>query len=114
MSTNSTISVIQKNGSVKSVYCHWDGYTEGVGKDLINHFNTERLANKLISEGSISSIDKSYVDTYHSKRGEDIEIMQYSSLERFKQSGESQQFNYLFKDDEWLVAPESLREFETY
>ena len=104
MSTRSTISVIQRDGSVKSVYCHWDGYTDGVGKELINNFNTERLANKVISEGSISSITDSYIDSYHSKRGEDIDIKQYLSLERFLKSKDSQQFNYLFKDGEWLAA----------
>lgn len=34
MSTRSRIGMINPYGSVSSIYCHFDGYPEGVGKTL--------------------------------------------------------------------------------
>ena len=40
-----------------SVYCHWDGYLEGVGAELKEHYNTYEKALNLVLGGSISSIN---------------------------------------------------------
>jgi hypothetical protein len=37
MSTRSRIAIENQNGSVTSVYCHFDGYISGVGKTLEKH-----------------------------------------------------------------------------
>jgi hypothetical protein len=34
MSTRSRIAIENQNGSVTSIYCHFDGYISGVGKTL--------------------------------------------------------------------------------
>jgi hypothetical protein len=39
----------------KAVYCHWDGYLEGVGATLVAHYDSVK-ANKLVSMGDISSL----------------------------------------------------------
>ena len=105
MSTRSTISVVQKDNSVKSVYCHFDGYiNNGVGEYLKSYFNSDRLANNVISEGDISSIHGKSVDSYYSKRGEDINIETYTNLESFYSNKDKQEFNYLFINDEWQVS----------
>lgn len=31
MSTSATISYERPDGKIRSIYCHWDGYIEGVG-----------------------------------------------------------------------------------
>ena len=58
MSTNSRIAVVQKNGKVKSIYCHWDGYLSGVGQTLVDHYNDEKKANALVKLGDISCLYK--------------------------------------------------------
>lgn len=40
MSTNSTISIKRADGTQTSIYCHWDGYIEGVGVTLQLAYNT--------------------------------------------------------------------------
>ena len=105
MSTRSTISVVQKDNSVKSVYCHFDGYiSNGVGEWLKSYFNTDKLANKVISEGDISSIHGESVDSYYSKRGDAIAFEYFSTVESFLKNKDKQEFNYLFIDGEWQVA----------
>ena len=56
MSTRSRIAITLPNGHYKSVYCHWDGYPEGVGRKLVEHYNSEELAIALINLGGISSL----------------------------------------------------------
>jgi hypothetical protein len=34
MSTRSRIAIENQNGSVTSIYCHFDGYISGVGKTI--------------------------------------------------------------------------------
>jgi hypothetical protein len=57
MSTRSSIAVLQeRDGSVISIYCHWDGYLSGVGETLLNHYNTYERANELVALGALSSL----------------------------------------------------------
>lgn len=56
MSTRSSIAVLQNDGKVKSVYCHWDGNLQGVGETLLNHYNSYERANALVALGGLSSV----------------------------------------------------------
>lgn len=59
MATRSTIGMIQKDGTtIRSIYCHWDGYPDGVGKMLQNFYSDEEKINRLLSMGDISSLDQ--------------------------------------------------------
>ena len=57
MATSSNISV--KSGDVYlTVYCHFNGYPEGVGAILFNHYNSQEAAEALITGGNISLLGK--------------------------------------------------------
>lgn len=56
MSTNSAIGVVI-NGKIKAVYCHWDGYVDGVGKMLLENYDQAKTE-LLVAEGAISSLKK--------------------------------------------------------
>jgi hypothetical protein len=54
MGTRSRIAVM--HGDVcKSVYCHYDGYLDGVGKTLLNHYDSSK-ANQMVALGDLSSL----------------------------------------------------------
>lgn len=59
MSTRSTISIKKENGLYDMVYCHFDGYPDGVGSKLEKYYNTPELVNELISNGDMSSLGTS-------------------------------------------------------
>jgi hypothetical protein len=40
---------------VKSIYCHWDGYLDGVGNTLLKHYDSAK-ANNLVALGDMSSL----------------------------------------------------------
>ena len=119
MATRSTIAIEHADGTVSQVYAHFDGYLEGVGKTLLDHFSTREAVEKLIAGGAISSLgtyvaegDRSFYRSsddddytiYYSYRGEDIDIEKFESVEEYENEHECQEFEYIFtQDDVWSV-----------
>jgi len=56
MGTRSNIGILEPNGSVTYIYCHWDGYVSHHGPILRDHYTTEEKVRALIALGSISSL----------------------------------------------------------
>ena len=54
MSTRSNIGIIESDGTVTFVYCHFDGYPEHNGALLLAHHNSEAAARLLVSFGEMS------------------------------------------------------------
>jgi len=40
----------------EAIYCHWDGYPEGVGATLASHYKTDEKVEELIRNGDLSSL----------------------------------------------------------
>ena len=57
MGTRSTIA-IEKDGKVKAMYCHWDGYLEYNGRMLFDYYNSEEKAEALVNNGYASSLQE--------------------------------------------------------
>jgi hypothetical protein len=108
MATRSRIAIENESGIVNSIYCHFDGYVDGVGKTLFNHYDKEKLQ-KLIELGDISSLGESTEDTvaYCRDRGEDLNSTSYLDVEGLFELGfgSSVEFVYcLNRDGIWLVC----------
>jgi hypothetical protein len=56
MGTRSRIGIEMPNHTVVSVYCHWDGYVEGNGKTLVEHYQNRDDVMELIDGGSMSCL----------------------------------------------------------
>lgn len=54
MGTRSQIGILEPDGSVTSIYCHWDGYVEHHGPILRDHYKTEEKVRALMALGDIS------------------------------------------------------------
>lgn len=117
MATRSTISIVNKEGSGKTIYCHWDGYPFHNGAILLAHYKTEAKIKKLIALGSISSLRervapkkgeehsfdkplKDVVVAYKRDRGEtDVDATSFRDT-----PNEGEEFDYLFKNKKWYVS----------
>ena len=55
MATRSRIGLQLENGTIESVYCHWDGYPEHNGRILQDHYDQAKLV-ALLAQGDISSL----------------------------------------------------------
>ena len=98
MATRSRIGVVTKSGEVKSIYCHFNGGPEGVGKDLLNkEFKDVNEVESFIDEGDRSTIETSYNDRgeYYPPRINKTESEYWLS--------DLQEWGYLYKEGEWFV-----------
>ena len=118
MATRSRIGIQNEDGSVNSVYCHWDGYPENNGDILVVHYKEREKVQKLIGLGSLSSLapeidapeGHSYENpvpgvtvAYHRDRGEPMQMKQHISPENFFAS-DIEEYGYLYTlEGEWLV-----------
>ena len=114
LGTRSRIGLELANGNVLSVYHHWDGYPEWLGRILKQHYNTRDAIAKLIDGGDMSSC---YSDTgwdyedkrdpqpcYYAERGEDCPPRLDSSFDEYFNNANSwEEYCYIFTlDHEWL------------
>jgi hypothetical protein len=101
MATRSRISLELKNGSVLSVYHHWDGYPEWLGRILKTHYNSYEKASALIDGGDMSTCwDEDKQPEYYSARGEDCPPRLDANLEEYLSDGE--EYAYIFRNGEWV------------
>ena len=109
MATRSRIAIENQDGSVTSIYCHWDGYTSGVGKTLEKWYTTQAKVEALIELGDISSLDMTPTSTvaYHRDRGEDLVQSKYNRVEALFDMGFNSGVEYIYcytKSGQWLVS----------
>lgn len=74
MSTRSLIAIENPDGTCRSIYCHHDGYPDGVGYVLREFYNTPEAIAALQELGDLSSLDETLDScvAYHRDRGEDL------------------------------------------
>ena len=120
MATRSRIAIENEDGTVTSIYCHWDGYPENNGKLLLEHYQDRKKTQKLIDLGSISYLapdvepgdgvvhsfempTTGIVVAYHRDRGEEHQNCEHRDSEEFFNS-DIEEYGYLLtKEGEWLV-----------
>lgn len=67
MSTHCYIAKENSDGTCKSIYIHFDGYPEGVGEKLLNHYNTPEAVEALLEIGDINSLKNTIEETAKEK-----------------------------------------------
>jgi len=108
MATRSRIAIENQDGSVTSIYCHWDGHIETNGVILNNNYTTKDKVEELIALGDISSLDETINRTvaYHRDNGEDLNQKPFNNVEDLFEDGFSSGIEYIYcftKDGIWLV-----------
>lgn len=84
------------------IYCHHDGYPDGVGKELIEHYNTFESAFNLILGGDCSSIVGDYV-RYATQKSEDWKHIQPHQFDKIQKVSSDSQYVYVFKNNRWYL-----------
>jgi hypothetical protein len=102
MATRSRIAVELEKGKVISVYCHNDGYIDGVGQRLMRMFpngTDPESVQDYVKMGDRSTIDLSYKQW----RDEKCPPLKHKSVPDFF-NGDIEQYGYLYTaEGEWLV-----------
>ena len=131
MATRSTIAKLGKDGIIKAVYCHNDGYLEHNGKVLNEYYKDESKVDELLAHGDISSLNKNigvkidFMDYelrvkneqcrfYHRDRGEDLMFNEFESdieyIEWAKDSCNAE-YIYMFAFGAWYVYDDYVGKF---
>ena len=123
MSTRSTISIQNEDGTVLTVYCHFDGYPEHNGRILLDHYNDEKLARELISFGDMSYLrERCIPNGKHSYSSPEEGVTVYYGRDRgekdtapvlsasWADAPTSQPYNYIFIPGEGWKMGRMLRD----
>ena len=126
MATRSRIGLELSDGSILSVYHHWDGYTSWLGRILQTHYNTQEKVSELIDGGDMSccwtderwggvndkgtqySKGNEYGPEYYSDRGEDCPPRLDRDQDEFFSDGE--EYSYIFRNGNWFAY--DMHQFE--
>ncbi len=109
MGTRARIGIVEPDGSVTSIYTHWDGYPGHHGPILLNHYTTEEHVRALLALGDLSILaedvgEKHDFDirlegvctAYGRDRGEkDVGARHSSSVDDLKKIAE--EYTYLYR-----------------
>ncbi len=115
MATRSRIGIENPDGTIESIYCHWDGYLDNNGYILQTHYQEESKIRELMALGDISVLgseigeahdfDKAFGDqcnAYGRDRGEtDVGSETHTTREALLRIGE--EYTYLYSQGQWLV-----------
>lgn len=106
MATRSIIAVKNDDESYDAIYCHWDGYPDGVGKTLRENYNTLLKAHELIGRGDLSSLGTSLeASQFFTSKGEKLKKHYAENIEELKNlaSGMWAEYAYAFEDGKWTT-----------
>lgn len=115
MSTRSNIGMLMPDGTVRGIYCHFDGYPEHHVPLLTEHYATAERVAALIDLGDISTLDREIGDAhsfdscpdgwcnaYGRDRGEkNVGADDYGSISEFDREANND-YAYLFTAGAWL------------
>jgi len=121
MSTNSTVAVVHKNGTVSQIYVHWDGHIDTAGKCLVKNYTTLDKVEALVALGNLSCLEArlapdanethNFIDeaagvcvAYGRDRGERKQQAEvFEDLEQYRNTCRCEEYDYLFYEDQWHV-----------
>lgn len=132
MATRSTIALWAVDGSVTVSYNHSDGYLDGVGATLYEHYSDVSKIRDHLSFGDSSSLGENVcpphgqkqsfehgqrimgVTTFYGRdRGEEgVQAQVYSSIDEYKEHADFQGYDYIFKEKNktwYLYGASSLK-----
>ena len=120
MGTRSRIGIQLKDDSILSVYHHWDGYPEWLGRILKTHYNSRDLASELIDGGDMSvcwtddhfrnsdgKIEKKakYGPQYYSARGESCPPRLDDSVFEYLDKNNNEEYAYVWTvNNKWVCT----------
>jgi hypothetical protein len=109
MATRSFISRFNPETEMyESIYCHWDGYPQGVGVTLRDNYHNSVAAGQLMEIGDISSLRDTVVETqqeaYKNRGDTDVDAKPFRFMSEMMEyyRNMSCEYGYIWRDGKWL------------
>jgi len=124
MSTRGLFAIQDADGKCRSIYAHFDCYPSGAGRILVDHYNTAKKVEALLSLGFLSAIGERLAPdpgechdydnpaddvciAYHRDRGEKLRLptVWNDADEMLSEASDKfwAEYCYLFRDGKWYV-----------
>lgn len=127
MSTRSTIAMEYEDGSIRQVYCHWEGFIEYNGKLLLEHYSDRAKLQQLLDLGDLSrlginlGVKHNFLEitgdcTFYGRdrNDRDTQAEYYKDFNIFINKAGFEEFNYLLRTDGvWYVSKDNTTKFVT-
>lgn len=108
MATRSFIALYDNEAETyTSIYCHWDGYPQGVGATLRDNYAERSSVETLLKFGDISSLRDTLAETqdeaYKLRGDENVDAKSFRFLTDLVDSYRSMwcEYGYIFRDGKW-------------
>jgi hypothetical protein len=120
MATRSTIAIMNEDGSVRKIYCLWDGEPSHNGKILLEHYQDPEKIQQLMALGDISSLgakvdggighsfynplEGQTVSYNRDRGGTGSDAVVYPTIKKYHASNnmDGEYYHYLFKGGSWV------------
>lgn len=106
MSTRCNIALESLDGTIRAIYCHHDGYPEGVGATLATYYRTEEKINGLLDLGNTSVLEQTLIETVpHAYGSDDESAVKYENRKAYAEENLHSDLEYLYLNvcGVWLV-----------
>jgi hypothetical protein len=107
MATRSTIALEYPDGTVRQIYCHWDGHLSHNGMILAESYRDFETVKQLIDHGDMSSLDDSIEKChfYGRDNGEsNVNANVFKNFEDYVMNHAYEEYEYIFRaDGKWYV-----------
>ena len=105
ISTNCFVGKASKNGDVRFIYVHFDGFIDRAGKMLSQYYNTDEKVNALLDFGDCKSITEFGPEPFDGGgEGEAAAIVPDAMF--FDWGRPHIRYFYLFEDGKWTAYDE--------
>ena len=106
MSTSARIAKREDDGTVRSVYCHFDGYPSYAGKLLRHHYTDPEIVDIVMNFGNFSALEQHVSDISFyitAPSPMDERAMRHASTGDFLEYGSksASEYLYLFDQGRW-------------
>ena len=114
MSTRGRVGLELADGSILSIYSHYDNYPEWAGRILRTHYNTREKVETLIDSGDVSCLwtdkdwngkewnDCKYKALTYASRGDNCPPRLDADLCEYLLPDNSEEFAYVFRSGKWV------------
>jgi hypothetical protein len=107
MATRSTIALEYQDGTVRQIYCHWDGYLSNNGMILNESYRDFEKVKQLIDHGDMASLDNTIEKCHFYGRyfGEsDVNAKVFENFHDYVNNHVYEEYEYIFCiDGKWYV-----------
>jgi hypothetical protein len=108
MATRSTIALEYPDGTVRQIYCLWDGYLSHNGKILNKSYRDFEKVKQLIDHGDMSSLDHTLEKChfYGRDNGEsNVNAKVFANFDDYVNNHVYEEYEYIFRTDgKWYVG----------